>query len=208
MIFRAPIVLLALLPASLLAQGVPPPTTQSAQTTLPSATLQPSLEILQSALGNTNVERWKTSNAIKGEASGDLRSIANDVTSTLPSLLATADAAPGSAAKILPAYRNADALYDVLLRVDIAARLYAPVDQSSALDQALHSLEDARHALADHLLQAAQAQETEVVRLQAALNAVPPPQPPPAPVQCAPAPPARKKTSAKTAAKPAASTTH
>jgi len=211
MILRTSAILLALLPAPLLpgflltAQMAPPPI-PPAQTALPSATLEPSIEILKSAMGATNVDRWKASTAIKGEASGNLRSIANDVTSTLPALLATADAAPNSAAQILPAYRNADALYDVLLRVVISANLYAPADQSSALLQALHSLEDSRRALADQLLQAAQAQDTQVVRLQTALKAVPLPQPPPAPVQCAPAPPTRKKAGAKPAAKPAAST--
>jgi hypothetical protein len=206
MILRTSAVLLALLPTPLLLAQAPPPA-PPAQTALPSATLQPSIEILKSAIGATNVDRWKASTAVKGEASGNLRSIANDVTSTLPALLATADAAPNSAAKILPAYRNADALYDVLLRVVVSANLYAPADQSSALQQALHSLEDSRRALADQLLQAAQAQDTQVARLQAALKAVPPPPPPPAPVQCAPAPPTRKKAAAKPAAKPATSQT-
>lgn len=194
MILRTSIALLALLPAPLLIAQAAPASAAAGPT--PSATLQPSLEILKSALGNTNVERWKTSNAIKGEASANLRSIANDVTTTLPALLAAADAAPSSAAKVLPAYRNADALYDVLLRVAISARLYAPTDQSSALEQALQSLEDSRRAFGDQLQQVALAQDTQVVRLQAALRAVPPPQPPPpapAPVKC-PTTPVRKRS--------------
>ena len=214
MILRTSAALLALLPAPLLpismlaAQTAPATAPVAAQGALPSATLQPSLEILKSAIGMTNVDRWKASTAVKGEASSNLRSIANDVTNTLPNLLATADAAPNSAAKILPAYRNADALYDVLLRVVVSANLYAPTDQSSALQQALHSLEDSLHSLADQLTQAAQSQDTQIARLQAALKAAPPPQIQPAPVQCAPAPPTRKKSAAKPAAKPATSATH
>jgi hypothetical protein len=213
MLLRTCVAAFTLLPASLLlAQTPPAATAPSTQGALPSALLQPSLDILKSAMGMTNVDRWKASNAVKGEASANLRSIANDVTTTLPSLLATADAAPNSAAKILPAYRNADALYDVLLRVVVSANLYAPADQSSALDQALHSLEDSRHSLADQLTQATQSQDAQVIRLQAALKAVPPPQPPPPAPVCAPAPPAHKKpatkTAAKTTTKPAASTTH
>lgn len=183
----------------------------AARAALPSATLQPSLEILKSAMGATNVDRWKTSNAIKGEASANLRSIANDVTNTLPSLLATADSAPSSAAKVLPAYRNADALYDVLLRVVVSAHLYAPADQSSGLEQALHSLEDSRRALGDQLQQAALSQDTQVMKLQAALRAVPPPQPPPPapePVKCAAPTTRRKSTSTRTAAKPSTSATN
>jgi len=201
MILRAPAVLLALLPTPLLfAQPAPAaPAAQSAA--LPSTTLQPSIEILKSAIGVTNVDRWKASSAIKGEASANLRSIANDVTSTLPTLLTAADAAPNSAAKVLPAYRNADALYDVLLRVVVSAHLYAPADQSSALEQALHSLEDSRRTLGDQVQQTALAQDTQAVRLQAALRAVPPPAPAAAqPVNCAPAP-VRKKSAAKPAAK-------
>src|SRR6185437_6698581 len=115
MILRTSLTLATLLPGSLLfAQGAPaaaprmsdPP----AAITAPSATMRPSLEILKSAMGMTNVDRWKASNA-------------NDVTNTLPSLLAAADAAPSSPAKVLPAYRNADALYDVLLRVVVSAHL-------------------------------------------------------------------------------------
>jgi len=206
MIFRATTVLLALLPTSLLFAQPAPPAPAAQPAALPSATLQPSIEILKSAIGVTNVDRWKASNAIKGEASANLRSIANDATSTLPTLLTAADAAPNSAAKVLPAYRNADALYDVLLRVVVSAHLYAPADQSSALEQALHSLEDSRRTLGDQVQQTALAQDTQTVRLQAALRAVPPPPPPAAaqPVNCAPAP-VRKKTAAKPAAKTAAS---
>ena len=214
MILRTSLTFAALLPTPLLlAQPAltprsPAPAPSAVVTApLPSATLQPSLEILKGALGATNVERWKASNAVRGEASANLRSIANDVTSTLPSLLATADAAPGSASKVLPAYRNADALYSVLLRVDIAGRLYAPADQSSALDQALQSLEDSRRALGDQLQQAALRQDNQVGQLQAALRAVPPPQPTPtviaaAPAKCLPTP-TRKRTA--TTAKPSGS---
>jgi hypothetical protein len=212
MILRTSLTLATLLPGSLLfAQGAPaaaprmsdPP----AAVTAPSATMRPSLEILKSALGNTNVDRWKSSNAIKGEASANLRSIANDVTNTLPSLLAAADAAPSSPAKVLPAYRNADALYDVLLRVVVSAHLGAPADQSSALDQALQSLEDSRRTLGDQLQRVALSQDTQIGRLQASLRAIPPPQPAspaPEPIKC-PAPTTRKHTSStKAAAKPAA----
>jgi uncharacterized membrane protein YccC len=123
------------------------------------------------------------------------------VQSTLPSLLATADAAPDSPAKTLPVFRNIDALYDVMLRLDAAGRLAAPKDQMSALDQAVSSLSDARHALGDQLQTSAENRETQIVHLQAALKAVPPPPPPPAPVTCTP-PPVKKKR-AKPVTKPA-----
>ena len=96
----------------------------------PSAILQPSLDILHTALGEMAVDKWKASSAIRTEAGCNLRSVQRDLSSTLPPLLAAADAAPDSAAKILPVYRNVEALYDVMLRLDAAARLAAPGNQS------------------------------------------------------------------------------
>ena len=210
MILRTPLFLLALSGTFLAAQTAPNPTSPRSPTAAgagakiagASVTVQPSLDILNTALRGISVERWKGSSAIRGEAENNLKSIRNDVSTTLPALLATADAAPGSSAKLLPAYRNVDALYDVVLRVDAAARISAPSNQSSALDQALASLEDSRRTLGDQLQRATEAQEMQVGRLQAALRAVPPPAPippPPAPAKC-PTTPARKK---RPAAKPA-----
>jgi hypothetical protein len=153
------------------------------------------------------LDRWKAPNSIRDEAQANINSIQRDVQSTLPALLTTADAAPASAAKALSVYRNVDALYDVTLRVDAAARLAAPPDQMSAIDQALARLDDSRRALGDQLQQTAAAQEGQIVHLQAALKAVPPPapQPPPPVVKCA-APPVVHSTKKKptTVAKPAA----
>jgi hypothetical protein len=167
----------------------------------PSAAVQPSLDILKQALGEINLDKWKASTAIRTEAVGNLQSIQRDLQTTLPPLLAAGDAAPDSTAKTLPVFRNIDALYDVMLRLDAAGRLAAPKEQISALDQALSSLSDARHALGDQVQANADAQEARVNRLQAALKAVPPPTPPPAAVTCPPAP-TRKTRKATPAAKP------
>jgi hypothetical protein len=170
----------------------------------PSAILRPSLDVLKQAIAEASPEKWKASAEVRSEAETNLRSIQRDVEATLLPLLAAADAAPGSPGKVLPVYRNVTALYDVVLRVDAVARAGAPGAQSSALDQALASLNDSQRALGDQLQQGADAQEVRVGRLEAALKAVPPPAPPqapPAPVACTP-PPVKKK--AKVAAKPVA----
>jgi hypothetical protein len=169
--------------------STPAPTPRA---TPPSTLLQPSLEVLKQAIGGANTDKWKASSAVRDEAQNNLRSIARDVQTTLPPLLAVADAAPDSAAKALPAYRNIEALYDVLLRLNAAGELAAPRDQASALEQALANLNDGRRALGDQLQRDADAQERQVVRLQAAMKAVPPPAPPPAPVVCPPAPVKKK----------------
>lgn len=171
----------------------------------PSAILRPSLDILHTALGEMTLDKWRASSAIRTEADGNLRSVQRDLASTLPPLLEGADAAPDSPAKTLPVYRNVDALYDVMLRLDAAGRLAAPSSQISALDQALASLGDARRALGDQVQASVEGQEARVIHLQAALKAVPPPAPPappPAPVACIPPP--RKRVARSAAKKPAA----
>ncbi len=184
-------------------QSTDPP--MAAKSTPPSDTLQPSLEILKQAIGTVKVEKWKASPAIRNEAESNAASIQRDLESTLPPLVAAADAAPDSPAKVLPVFRNVDALYDVMLRLVAAGRLAAPNDQMSALDQALSKLSDGRRALGDQLQGTADAQEKQVIRLQAALKAVPPPQPPPAPLVC-PSPAVKKKAKPATKPKPAATT--
>jgi hypothetical protein len=210
MALRASVLVLALCaPAMALAgqtsSGNTPGTNLPAHANPPSAILRPSLEILQTAMGEMTLDRWKASPAIRTEADGNLRSVQRDLASTLPPLLAGADAAPDSTAKTLAVYRNVEALYDVMLRLDAAGRLAAPSNQTSALDQALASLSDARRALGDQVQANAENQEARVIHLQAALKAVPPPAPPPAPVACIPPPPKKKvaRPTAKPAAKPA-----
>jgi hypothetical protein len=163
--------------------------------------MQPALNTLTQALEVLRPEKWKASDAIKQETSSNIDSIHRDIQTTLPQLLATADAAPNSASQLLPAYRNVEALYDVLLRVTQVANLAAPNQQSATIDHARASLEDARHSLGDRLNSAALAQEQQVHRLQAALRAVPPPA---APVVCpTPAPAKKPRRRRKPVAKPA-----
>lgn len=172
-----------------------------------SAMVQPALDTLTQALEVLRPEKWKASDAIKQETGSNIDSIHRDIQTTLPQLLATADAAPNSVSQLLPAYRNIEALYDVLLRVSQVGNLTAPNQQSAAIDHARASLEDARRALGDHLKSAAIAQEQQVHSLQAALRATPPAPPPvacptPAPVKK----PRRHRKPAAKSAKPASST--
>jgi hypothetical protein len=180
------------------------------------ATLQPSVQLVKAALATVNIDKWKASSAIKSEADSNLNSVQRDMDQTLPGLVMAADAAPDSAAKVLPVYRNVDALYDVMLRLDAAGRLAAPKDQIGALDDALASIATARRTLGDQLQASADAQEQRMIRLQQAA-ARPAPAPAPAPVACTPPPaPAttRKKRSATTTKsasstpKPADTATH
>ncbi len=144
-----------------------------------SVVLQPGLDGVRAALREVRVEKWKTSGAVREEMDGDVGSIQRDLDGTLPGLLSVADSAPDSVGKVLPAYRNVEALYDVLLRVASVARLAAPQAQSAALDGAMADLDSGRRMLGDQLQSSAVAVEKQVVDLQTALKAVPAPAPVP-----------------------------
>jgi hypothetical protein len=175
---------------------------------VPSAVMRPAIESLRQALLTIRPERWKTSSQITGQSTSDVGSIERDLDTTLPPLLSSADAAPASTTQLLPAYRNVDALYDVVVRVTQTAILAAPTQQSMALQQATAALQQSRRDLGDLLDAAAQSNERELHDTQALLRTIQAAPPPPAPV-CPPppAPPVKKaKPRVKPKLKPAAST--
>lgn len=141
------------------------------QTTTASAIMKPSLDNLLQTLDDVRPEKWKASGAMRQETAANIDSIRRDLTNTLPPLLAAADRAPDSVAEVLPAYRNVEALYDVLLRVTETGRLSAPREQADALNQALTALETGRRALGERLQAAAVAREQRVHTLEAAAHA-------------------------------------
>jgi hypothetical protein len=193
---------------ALAAQAPAAPAPVAAMQTKPSALVQPAVDTLQQTLAGLRPDKWKTSDAARQEAEANISSIRRDLDGTLPALLSAADAAPGSVSRMLPAYRNIEALYDVLLRVVGTGNLAAPGEQRAALEQARTSLEDAQRSLGDRIKSTSLSQEQQIHNLQAALRAVPPPV---APVVC-PKPAPVKKTRRRhrkpvaKPAKPAAST--
>jgi hypothetical protein len=179
-------------------------TDATAPSMTPSAVLRPALASLQQAIDILRPEKWKAPAAITAESTSDVGSLQRDVSTTLPPLLAAADAAPGSAPQLLPAYRNVEALYDVLVRVTQTSVLAAPAQQSAALQQATSRLQQARREFGDLLQSAAQSQDQRLRDVQAKLRSAQNIPPPPTPV-CAPPPPPVKK--AKPHAKPKPATT-
>jgi hypothetical protein len=185
------------------APAAPPPAPQQTSRP-PSAIMQPAIETLRQTIWILRPEKWKASDGVRRETSSNVDSIHRDLTNTLPSLLTAADQAPDSVSRMLPAYRNVEALYDVLLRVAEAANIAAPGKENDALERARTTLEDARRTLGDRLTSAALAQDQQVHSLQTALRAVPPA---PAPVACPPPAPVKKhRPRRKTAKKPAPAT--
>ena len=137
---------------------------------LPSGLLTPSLDTVQRIVGAVKLEKWKKG-TVRDEAGGNIDDIVRDLQTSLPPLLTAADAAPETISKMLPVTRNIDALYDVLLRVVEAARVTAPAEQVTPLEQSLISLGSARKALVDRLQDEAVAQEKQLSDLRSALQA-------------------------------------
>jgi hypothetical protein len=152
-----------------------------AQTTV-SSLLQPSLDTLGQAVGAVKVEKWK-GGSVRAEAASYVASIQQDLKTTLPPLLADADAASGMTSQAMPVSRNINALYDVVLRVVDGARIAAPVDQVNRLQDAMIGIEKSRKALDERLLAMTVAQEKQIADLQSAAKAQPviTPCPPPPP---------------------------
>lgn len=143
------------------------PATPAPTVVAPSSILQPALSGVQSTTANLNISKWKAPGSVRQAAQRDVDSIQNDLGSTLPNLLASADAAPASIPPSFAVYRNVDALYDVLLRVSETADLAAPENEASSVADALQRLEAARTQLGDTILGMSQRQEAQMVALVA-----------------------------------------
>ena len=200
------IALLLPLFGTLCAAQAPAPASPAPPPAPPSSLVQPSLDETAQALAALRFDHWKKG-SIRDEASSDSDSIVNNLHNSLPPLLSAADAAPSANSKLLPAFQNVDALYDVLLRIYSASRVVGQPEDVGRLEQLLQHLSAARRSLAERMMAQAEAQEKLASDLRAsnqsllAAKNTPPPQPPP----CKPAAPVRHKA-AKPAAKPPAST--
>jgi hypothetical protein len=170
---------------------------QGAPSALPplSGLLQPALDQVQQTVGALKVDKWKRG-TVRDEAADHIGAILRDLHMTLPPLLDTADASPGTISKMLPVSRNIAALYDVLLSVVEAARISASAEELTQLEQALKGLGNARAALDDRLQASVAALEKQEVDLRSTLQASQaakcPTTPPPATPVCPGSAPARK----------------
>jgi len=177
-----------------------------------SAILQPALADAQSAISALNISRWKAPGEVKGEAQQNAASIQRDLSDTLPGLLTRADAEPNAVPPAFAVYRNLDALYDVMLRVYGTASIAAPQNEADSLLSALRRLESARAQLGDAILSSSQADEAQMVKLQAALKTATAAPPPSAPektsvIDDGPTPASSSKKKRKTSKSPANPTT-
>jgi len=197
-------------PAAATASGAVPST---APAVVPSALLQPSLDTVLQTVSAVKLEKWKRG-TVRDETGEHITAIEHDLQGTLPPLLQTADANAGTLSKVLPVSRNTEALYDVLVSVVEAARVAAPAEQVTQLEQALSGLGTALRSLDDRVQEIAAAEEAQtsdlrktVQTLTAAKLAAAAAAPPPAKPCPTPAParkPKKKPPAAPTPGSPAA----
>jgi len=186
--------------------GAAPPAGSAAPVHTASSMLKPSLTVVQDTLNGLKLDKWKKG-SVREEAGEHVNSLLKDLQTNLPTLITAADAASGSLSQAIPLTKHMDAFYDVLLRVEEAARVSGPPEQVAALQQAMLQLNQARLALDDQLQAQAAAQEKQVGDLQGALktaraDAQAKAAAAAAPVPCKPAPPAKKKSTKKPATTP------
>ncbi len=208
--------LLTFAPIALLAQSDTPPAPApaavaaappSAAPVTASSLLQPAIADTQNTLNALKLDKWKRG-SVRDEAADNAKAILHDFQENLPPLITAADAAPAALSQAIPLVKHLDAVYDVLLRVEEAARVSAPGDQVSQLQQTMKGLEKARIALDDRLQQNAAEQEKKMTDLQAALTKAQTEtahaqKPAPAAEPCKPPAPVRKKKKPVPAATPA-----
>ena len=174
------------------------PSAPPAAPVVPSTLLHPALTLVESTLNSLKTDKWKRG-SVREEAGQNAQTMLADMKSNLPPLIKDADAAPGVVSKSIPLVKHLDALYDVMLRIEEAARVAAPNDQIDQLEAALKKFGSARNDLYDSLQQSAAGQEKHVSDLQATIKAQEEAAreakaaPPPAPVPCTPPKPAAKK---------------
>ena len=157
-------------PAPQAAQAAAAQTTDASSPPV-SSLVQPATTQLAQAMPLLHPDKWKLSSELRRRSDDNLTSISNDLSSTLPNLVAAADTPQATLASLFALSRNLRALYDVVLRVATTAEIAAPEQQASALTQSLATLATARQQLDARLDATAAAQQQQISTLQTSLGA-------------------------------------
>ena len=142
--------------------------------------LQKTAQSMQSDLGKTRIEKWKTDGATKRQTLANVESIQRNLQSALPETIAQLNNAPEDVGVSFKLYRNLDALYSVFGSVAELAGAFGSKDEFQSLDNDLNGLKNARRSFGDRLQKLAANKEDELTRLRAqvkTLTAAPPPPP-------------------------------
>jgi hypothetical protein len=131
--------------------------------------LQPALTQAQSTLGTIKTDKWKKG-SVRDEANQNIAALIRDLQNNIPALMTAADAEPTALSRSLPLMKHLDAFYDVLLRVEEAARVSAPSEQIAALQQTMLDVNKARNAYDDQMQAYAATREKQIFDLQTQLK--------------------------------------
>ncbi|MEO6966429.1 MAG: hypothetical protein ABI076_11125 [Acidobacteriaceae bacterium] len=134
-----------------------------------SAFLQPALDQVGTTVSQLQIDHWKLPKDWKSQLHGDAQSIQQDLAQQLPSLFAQMQASPTSLDAQMRLMQNVNALYDVLVRLTVAANLTDKKNDAAMLTNALRQLESARKTASDQLLHAVSLQDQKIVHLQSQL---------------------------------------
>jgi len=165
---------------------------------------------MQSDLGKTHIEKWKTDAATKRQTLATVESIQRNLQSALPETIAQLNNAPEDLSTSFKLYRNLVVLYDYFGSVVENAGAFGSKDELQNLSNDMSGLESARRAFGERMQKLASNKEDELTRLRTqvkTLSAAPPPPPKKIVVDDTEPPkkPATKKKGTKT--KPPATTT-
>ncbi len=176
--------------------------------------LQQTAKNMQSDLGKTHIEKWKTDAATKRQTLATVESIQRNLQSALPDTIAQLNGSPEDLDASFKLYRNLVLLYDYFGSVVENAGAFGSKDELQSLSNDMSGLEAERREFGERMQKLAASKEDELTHLRAqvktlsaALAAAPPPPPKKVVVDDTEPPkkPAKKKV---TKPKPPATTTN
>jgi hypothetical protein len=132
--------------------------------------LQQTSQATQDDLSHLRIEKWKTDSNTKRQTESDVESLQRNLQSALPGMLNDLKNSPESAPLTFKVYRNLDALYDVMNSVVESAGAFGNKEDFQSLNKDLGALEESRRAFAGRMDKVANAKETEIGQLRAALQ--------------------------------------
>jgi hypothetical protein len=134
------------------------------------AGLQQASQAIQDDLSHLRIEKWKTDSNTKRQSQGDVESIQRNLQSALPGMLNDLKNSPESAPLTFKVYRNLDALYDVMNSVVESTGAFGNKEEFQSLNKDLGALEESRRSFAGRMDKIANAKESEIGQLRAALQ--------------------------------------
>jgi hypothetical protein len=142
--------------------------------------LQQTAQSMQSDLGKTRIDKWKTDGATKKQTLATLESIQRNLQSALPETIAQLNTSPEDLGASFKLYRNLVVLHDYFGSVMENAGAFGSKDEFQNLGNDMNGLESARRAFGERMQKLAASKEDELTRLRTqikTLSAAPPPPP-------------------------------